>query len=520
MTDLTSADQELRQLISDGKSGRLLIIGGGITGAATFAKAAAAGFEPWLIEQNDFTSGTSSRSSKMLHGGLRYLAQGDIAIVRESAREINWFRQHLPQHVKPLAYVFIHQPGKVPSPWLFDKVLSGYDLLTHNKRHHRLTQSEIKLLLPQLTKHDFDANLFYDSITDDCALVLSLLQTGVKYGGLCANYLKVTKVQRPDSTSIVTLTDTINGTSEQIECDFVINATGAWAGQLHPPKQATIKPVRGSHITLPFWKIPTAGSIAFSHPQDGRPVYIYPWAGVTVVGCTELVHQPSLDQCPTISLAEQQYLLAAVNHLDWQHTFSSDDIIATWAGVRPIISKSTDLSDLNHEPRKHQIWQQPGMISIAGGKLVSAMPMANDILTAAAKQQSWVFNPNQQIELSCFVPPNSPKLLRDVISSSAIKNLGDLLLRRSRLGLTMGVALKQHQTSIAQLCQQYLHWSEQKFEQQWQQYWQHWQQSYSSAVSLDQQNQATLSEPAGDNDLIQKTTHAAPQQSDIPQLNH
>lgn len=482
MTSLTTADDELRCLLRQHKRGRLLIIGGGITGAATFAKAAAAGFEPWLVEQGDFTSGTSSRSSKMLHGGLRYLAQGDIKIIQESAQQINWFRQHLPQHVHPLPFLFIHQPGKVPSPWLFDKILNGYDKLSRNKRHRRLKNEEIGQLLPQLTNHNFDANLYYDSISDDCALVLSLLQTGVNYGGRCGNYLRVSGVERQSKHSIATITDAIDGSDLQLECDFVINATGAWAGKLHPPKHATLKPARGSHITLPFWKLPTAVSITFSHPADGRPVYIYPWSGVTVVGCTELPHQESLNHCPAMTLSEQQYLLSGVNHLKWQHHFGDDDIISSWAGVRPIISNSKDFSAISDEPRHHQIWQQPGMISIAGGKLVSAMPMADDILSAASSQLNLPYNCKQELLLSSFALPTTPAQLADVAKNGAIKTLADLLLRRSRLGLTRGKALSNYRQEIRQTCRHQLGWDDKEFERQWQDYWSHWRTYYSVAT--------------------------------------
>lgn len=484
MISLTQADTALRQALSAGESPKLLIIGGGITGAAIFAKAAAAGLKPWLIEQGDFSSGTSSRSSKMLHGGLRYLAQGDVGTVIESARQKQWFAKALPDHVDSLPFLYLHRRGSFPPGWLLDWVLRFYDWLSNNKAHRRISPSGLQQLSPGLNLSQYqDGNLYYDSVTDDSALVLSLLQTGVKYGGLCANYLAADQLIEDDGKVVgaeITELSNERGTSRcTLSSQCIINATGAWADKLHPLAKGHMRPLRGSHLVFPFWKLPVAASITFPHPEDSRPVYIYPWSGVTVVGCTDLVHQEPLDKSPYMSPDEKRYLMAAVEHVTENQRVLEQDIISSWSGVRPVLSKGNSQNSPSKEPRRHQIWQKPGLVSIASGKLVTAMVMADDAMAAACSQLKLDWNAAQQMDTVSFKSPDNIDGLADILANGAVKSLADLLLHRSRFALVFGRKLQDYHLQLQHMCCQQLGWSEVQFNQQWQSFWQHWSAYYS-----------------------------------------
>ena len=470
----------------------LVVVGGGITGAAIFAKAAAAGLQPWLIERGDFASGTSSRSSKMLHGGLRYLASGDLKTVRQSAAQKNWFSGALPDHVHPLPFFFLHRAGEFPSARIFDLVLSVYDRISKGKKHRRIAREEFAKFAPGFDLENFKAaNLYYDAITDDVALVNSLLLTGVEHGGLCANYLPVSSMLTTGGKTIgVKVTCQNTGQEIDIRSSMVVNATGAWASQLHDLPRGRMRPLRGSHIVLPGWKVPITATLTASHPDDGRPVYLYPWQGMAVVGCTDLLETADLGQPTIMSGAERDYLLAAVRSLGLRRSIDSSDIVSSWSGIRPVISpdvppaKEGEETSPSKEPRHHQIWQSDGLVSIAGGKLATAMPMADDVLNAIAEQRQDAISIPQNLELRSWRQAKSLADLETEFSDGAIKNLDDLLIRSTRLGLTMGEKLKRHRARIEKLCVQNLNWSPDQFEQQWQDFWCLWQQQYGPSPSV------------------------------------
>ena len=483
---IAAADRQLREAVARGDSPGLVIVGGGITGAAIFAKASAAGLQPWLLERGDFASGTSSRSSKMLHGGLRYLASGDLKTVKQSAEQKNWFAQALPEHVHPLPFFFLHRDGEFPSARIFDLVLSLYDRISKGKKHRRIFRDEFAKFAPGFNLEKFNAaNLYYDAVTDDVALVYSLLLTGVEHGGLCANYLPVkSMLTREGMTTGVKAVCPTTGDNVDIRSPMVVNATGAWASGLHQLPTGKMRPLRGSHIVLPGWKVPVSATLTASHPEDGRPVYLYPWQGMTVVGCTDLLETADLQRPTIMSRGERDYLLAAVKSLGLRRSIDSSDIVSSWAGIRPVISpdkprsKGDEETSPSKEPRHHQLWQSEGLVSIAGGKLATAMPMADDVLNAIAEQQQKNIALPQNLILRSWRQAKSLADLEAEFSDGAIKNLDDLLIRSTRLGLTMGERLVRHRDRIERICAQNLLWTPEEFERQWQDFWNLWRQQY------------------------------------------
>ncbi len=481
MTDLTFADQKLREKLEKGESPSVLIIGGGITGATVFALASAAGLKPWLIEQNDFSSGTSSRSSKMLHGGLRYLASGDIGTVVASAKQKAWFQQALPEHVASLPFIYLHQKNRFPGPRVMHGVLSLYDKIANNKLHKRLDSSQLSVLLPDLKRDQYPrASLYYDALTDDVALVMSMLRTGVAYGGLCANYLAVEEFAKVRGrVRSARLSDKLTQRRFSINTDVIVNAGGAWSDRLHPFPRKYMRPLRGSHLVFPHWKLPVPACVVLQHPKDSRPVYVYPWKGVTVVGCTDVEHKSYSVNSPFMQPEEKKYLFRAVQAYKDADCPDARDIISSWSGVRPIISKQGKSSLPSKEPRHHLLWSSPGLISIAGGKLVTAKLMAEEVMQNLEQQLKISVSTPQKITWQCFQSMESAPSTLEQTGGMAVKNLNDLLLRRTRLGITEGRKLKHLRDWIEQSCLEQLNWTLSRFSEEWDLYWSHWERYYS-----------------------------------------
>ncbi|MDX1451672.1 MAG: glycerol-3-phosphate dehydrogenase/oxidase, partial [Oleiphilaceae bacterium] len=368
----------------------VVVIGGGITGAGIFREAARRGYKVLLLEQRDFAWGTSSRSSKMVHGGLRYLGSGQLGLARDSVRERQRLLAELPGLVDPLPFMMGHYRGKFPGPWLFGKLLAVYDYLA-GKRYRRTLRHDLSTFwAPGINTQQLEAiSGFGDAVTDDARLVMRVLEAGVSDGGLALNYVRAgALLEKNGRVSGVRVQDQMRGTELEIHAGLVVNATGVWTDQLRQQlgHEQVIRPLRGSHLVLPFWRLPVGGSFSFFHPLDKRPVFVFPWEGTTVIGTTDLDHDQDLDREAAITQGEVAYLLDAANAQFPQSGVTPEDVIATWSGVRPVVSKNqqgvsaTDKHDPSDEKREHAIWDDRGMISVAGGKLTTYRLIAEEVL--------------------------------------------------------------------------------------------------------------------------------------------
>lgn len=522
----------------------MLIIGGGITGAGIAREAARRGLAVLLIEQKDFAWGTSSRSSKMVHGGLRYIASGDYKTTLLSVRERERMLGEASGLVNEMHYVMPHYKGKFPPPWIFNTLLRVYDKIA-GKRYFKYFKKDAFLRLNPNIKQDkfLGASQFSDAITDDSRLVMRVLDEAIHDGAQAINYLKAESLLTNEQGLVVgaTLKDTASNHSNQtykVHAKVVVSATGAWADTLR--MQASneteqsfhkqIRPSRGSHLVVSQERLPTSQAYTFLHPTDKRAVFVFPWENRTVLGTTDLDHPPLNDEEVGITSAEVDYLLAATNSLFDDTDLNREDVISTWAGVRPLIADSGNGKRVSpsKEKRDHSVWLDNNLVTVSGGKLTTFRLIALDVLAKCQEvldldnSATQNLNTNSDQVFNNPTPTHAkfatlPKLLQQrlqgfygrkldtllelaheedlayVTDSNTIWaeirfaarfeqviHLDDLLLRRTRLGLILphGAMTPLISTRIKQICQQELGWDEQKWQQEVARYTELWQRYY------------------------------------------
>lgn len=396
---ISTAAHEFRQIVrsthesNDGAdkslSFDLIVIGGGITGAGVLREAARRGLKVLLLEQKDFAWGTSSRSSKMVHGGLRYLGEGQFRLTRESVRERQRYLDEAPGLVDVMRYLMVHKPGQFPPRWLFQILLSIYDFFAGKKYRQSLNASDLPSWLGPIEAGDATGgSVFADAVTDDSRLVVRTLTEAINDCGVALNYCSVSSLIKDDNGRVtgVEVQDEILGISYKLKATAVVNATGAWAKELAKTNAPELRPLRGSHLVIPFWRLPVSCSISMLHPRDKRPVFVFPWQGAAVIGTTDLDHKTPLSKEASITQEEVDYLLEGANYYLSSSKISEQDVISTWAGVRPVISSGKGL-DPSKENREHTIWQQPGLITVSGGKLTTFRVIAFDVLERVMKDE-------------------------------------------------------------------------------------------------------------------------------------
>ena len=313
----------------------VVVVGGGITGAGVAREAAGSGLRTLLVEQKDFSWGTSSRSSKMVHGGLRYLGSGHYGLTRDAVRERERLMAEAPGLIEPLRFIMPHFKGQFPGPRLFQTLLRVYDLIARNRSRHFLTPAESMLWVPGLTGEKLaGASGFTDAVTDDSRLVLRLIAEARRDGAMCLNYTQADEIKRSNGdVSGLLIQAERNDTPIEVLAPLVINATGAWADRLQSSETSEdtkhIRPLRGSHLVLPWSSLPVSCSVSLFHPEDGRPVFAFPWLGTTVLGTTDIDHEGNLDQEPVISESETAYLLKIASRLFPGSPITRSDILST-----------------------------------------------------------------------------------------------------------------------------------------------------------------------------------------------
>ncbi|MEA2356666.1 MAG: glycerol-3-phosphate dehydrogenase [Solirubrobacteraceae bacterium] len=391
-----------------GESFDVVVVGGGITGAGVALDAATRGYSVALVEQRDYAAGTSSRSSKLVHGGLRYLQNFDLGLVREALLERQLLVALAPHLVRPLPLVVAAFAGAHPDRLvgvglnLYDVMSverrrgrrsrrsrgggeaeddAGLDASWSPERHRMISGPEVLELLPGLAgREPTSGYLFYDCQTDDVRLVLTVLGEAERFGAVCANRLHVTElVERHGRAAGVRATDGETGEELVVRAETVVNATGVWADQLRPDELRDeaevprIRPSRGTHITLDRDDLPlVAGAIVPA--GGGRTIFALPWLGRTLIGTTDNNYDGPLDRIRPPA-EDVGYLLDAVNAF-FATGLGPADVTGAYAGVRPLIStgdakKSVDIS------RKAELYEtSSGMITITGGKLTTWRRMA------------------------------------------------------------------------------------------------------------------------------------------------
>jgi glycerol-3-phosphate dehydrogenase len=364
----------------------LIVVGGGVTGAGILREAARVGLRALLFEQNDFAYGTSSRSSKLVHGGLRYLSQYQFSLTRQSVAEREILLREGPGLIERLPFLFTtYEDDRMPS-WMTEVGLTVYDWLAHHWRAHQHVDAEtLQMMVPGIASAGLTGGFcFYDAQTDDARLVLRLIREGTDGGKAVAlNYARVEGLLRGGEGLVngVVVRDQVGGAAHPASARAVINATGVWVDHLrrelgHAPR---MRPLRGSHLIFSQRRFPIFQAITFPHPDDGRPVFIFPWEGVTLVGTTDLDHHENLDLEPAISPEEVGYLLRAVQVHFPLLALTQADVVSTFAGVRPVVDGGREVAP-SKASREHVIWEEDGMLTVAGGKLTAFRRIALDLL--------------------------------------------------------------------------------------------------------------------------------------------
>lgn len=384
----------------------VVVVGGGITGAGVALDAASRGYSVALLERADFASGTSSRSSKLVHGGLRYLQNFDLGLVREALLERSLMVKLAPHLVRPLPMVVPFFEGARPDR-MMGVGLNLYDVMSVDRsrlrgrrarraaeeseseegqdwspaRHRLIPGEEVVELLPALAgRAPTSGYLFYDCQTDDARLVLTVLQEAERFGAVFANRMTVTGLLEEEEVAAgVMARDVRSGQELAVRASHVINATGVWADELRPQELhdeaelPSIRPSRGTHLTFAPRDLPlVAGAIVPA--GEGRSIFALPWLGHTLVGTTDNDYEGPLDHVMPAE-SDVDYLLDAVNSF-FGTALEQQDITGAFAGVRPLIStgdprKSVDIS------RKAELYEtSSGLITITGGKLTTWRRMA------------------------------------------------------------------------------------------------------------------------------------------------
>lgn len=508
----------------------IVVIGGGITGAGVALDAASRGFSVALVERDDFASGTSSKSSKLIHGGLRYLQQGDVRLVYEALHERKRLRRNAPHlvHVLPFMIPILTKDGVVSrkisralgsAMWMYD-LTGGWRI---GRIHRRLSGKKAFAHLPTMDKRKLaSAYLYYDAEADDARLCLTVLKTAADHGAAIANRCRVDSLESSSRTSHrVTVTDTVSNEQFSISAKCVISATGVWADdirsldeKIHPD---TIRPAKGVHLTVPWEKVRNDIAVVIPVPKDRRSLFVVPWISngdgtykFTYIGTTDTDYKGPVND-PQCTKDDIDYVLAALN-ASVTTNVTVDDVTAVWSGLRPLVKtddsskKAGRTADLS---RRHKVFtSDSGVITVTGGKLTTYREMAEDAVDEACavlgvkkscrtkrlslrgatgkRQQSTVLDQHldgrfgsdaavvrnlmsSDNSLAEPLVPGLPYLACEAVYAATHEmatTLDDILTRRTRSRLLDRNATRQAAPRVAEIVAPHLGWSDDECRQQ------------------------------------------------------
>jgi glycerol-3-phosphate dehydrogenase len=494
----------------------MIIVGGGITGAGILAEAARMGKRALLVEARDFSSGTSSRSTKLVHGGLRYLRQGQVKVTRESVIERERLLREAKGLVTPLGFYVPNFRSDTMPGWMVGAGLAIYDLIARKWAHEKYNAEELLEKVPALSGAPVKGGYhYYDAQTDDSRLTIRVLREAVRRGGTAINYVRANSLLRTADGRVrgVVLRDERMGRTAEVESPIVINATGVWADDLRGGVggKKKLRAIRGSHLTFPHHRLPIDEAVGLIHPRDGRYVFAVPWEGVVLLGTTDVDHNTHLDEEPRIAADEVEYLLELGRHAFPAAELKETDIRSTWAGVRGVIN--TGAANPAKESREHALWNEDGLLTVTGGKLTTFRMMALETLRAVGLKgkREQIFDQPEDVELDekIDVAMRARLLGRygtetpDVVAArngdglqsigdapaiwselawaarnEGVVHLDDLLLRRVRVGLLLDRGGLDHIAQIRKVAQPELGWDDSTWEREEGRYREVWNKFY------------------------------------------
>ncbi len=372
----------------------LLVIGGGVTGAGVLRDAASRGLRALLVERGDFASGTSSRSSKFVHGGLRYIAEGQLALTREACRERDLLMRLNPHLVRPLSFLFPAWEGGGIPLWQVRAALFTYSALAHFRgtaRHRMLGPEEALRLCPDLAPDGLrGAGLYSDGQTDDARLVIETLVSARRLGAEAVHHCPVTEFFRDADGRLAgaRLRDRLTGRARSVRAAVVVNAAGPSVERVRgldrPVLQPELRPAKGVHLVIPGGRVRARGAVTFQAP-DGRHLFLAPWGDVAILGTTDRFSD-EIDE-PVVTIEEVHYLLAAAHAAFPRAGLSTNDLRSVWAGVRPLAAAPDDATPSTSVSREDRVYEDPsGLISVTGGKLTTHRAMGEKLVDRALRR--------------------------------------------------------------------------------------------------------------------------------------
>jgi glycerol-3-phosphate dehydrogenase len=367
----------------------VLVVGGGITGVGAALDAASRGLRTALVEKDDFASGTSSKSSKLAHGGLRYLQQGEIRLVYEALHERQRMIANAPHLVKLLPFllpVFKGSGGVINkklaralgiSMWMYD--LTGGARI--GKFHERLSAEEVLAHMPTLPADKVASSyLYHDATVDDARLCVTVARTAaIEFGAVAVNGATLVGIDKDTSGRVRGATVAADGAEISVRCSAIVNAAGVWSDEVRTLDEGrdpdSIRPAKGVHITVPWEKVRNDVAVVVPVPKDKRAVFVVPWGDFTYIGTTDTDYDGPHDD-PPVTREDVDYLLGALKFTG----ITERDVLGTWAGLRPLVKSAASgrTADLS---RRHSVVTSPsGVVSITGGKLTTYREMAADAI--------------------------------------------------------------------------------------------------------------------------------------------
>jgi glycerol-3-phosphate dehydrogenase len=370
----------------------LAVVGGGITGAGIARDAAMRGLSVALVEKGDFGQGTSSRSSRLIHGGLRYLRHGQLRLVRESLREREVLLKIAPHLAYPFPFLLPVYEGARDSRLMLKVGLTGYDLLARSRllKHHTMfSRKKLLEVEPTLRRQGLRGGFrYYDCLANDARLTLATVLSAARQGAATASYVEAIELEQDDGRATgIRFRDRLSGQTGVLRARVVVNAAGPWVDQVRAMGGAApiLRPTKGIHLVVPRSRLPLSSAVVLT-AADGRILFAVPLGDCTYVGTTDTDYRDD----PDAALADTDdvdYLLDAANAAFDGANLQASDVMSTWAGVRPLVAEegASAPSDVS---RDYEIHMGPeGLVSIAGGKLTSYRAMAEDLVNRVVRRE-------------------------------------------------------------------------------------------------------------------------------------
>jgi len=427
----------------------LLVIGGGITGAGILHDAALRGLAVALVERGDFGCGTSSRSSKLIHGGLRYLRRMQLGITRTACRERDLLALASPHLVHPVRFLYPSYEHDATPGWQVNLGLAMYEHLTPVRhRHEKVDGAAAAAMVPVLAKVGLEFGLLYDdAVADDARLVLAVIAAGVLAGGAALNYARVEELLRGAGGRVVgaRVRDLESDAVREVRARVLVNATGVWCDEVRSLAglaKARLRPSRGSHLLFPSSRLPLEVAVTALSPDDGRPVFAVPHPEGTLVGTTDLFHTGAVED-PRPTADEIAYLLRFARHVFPGAGLSARDVTGCFAGVRPVLGSAVE--DPSAASREEAVWVERGLVSTAGGKLTTFRATAEKVVDTALRQlpedRREACGPPQTASVALPWRGNEAGLVAavralgagEVVASAMVRRLGALVLPAAAL---------------------------------------------------------------------------------------